>query len=384
MDVTISPVTPVEKLAKFSRRVRALSAKVGVGPIGFDLGRSALRAVQIQYGKSRPTLRSAISIDYPCSRKELLSDSKKLRRFISESMANHGFSGRKIVSCTPSENLRLLSLDYPVSDDVSEEQAIITLLAQRVDGDLSDYVIDYIPSREALTGDKRSALVAVADLKKQINYLELLRMAGLNVVGLEIGPIAIRRLVETVSRVEQIPNTLVVNCGVENTYLTVISGRRLMLDRGIKFGERYIIGRVAKALDMEYQDAYQLLYQYGVDGAVDQYDLIEGVINSGDIVETILEVIAPVFHELSREIEKVSAYVHSQLHGANIQQIFLLGSVARWPGADRYIGGMVDRPVSILNPFDSFNVNDNAKGALETSPVAGMALAAGCALSELR
>ena len=384
MDSVLSPVKSLEQLARFSRRVSSLPVTSGVGPIGFDLGRAALRAVQIQHGRFRPVLKAAVSADYPCERQELLADSKRLRKFVADSFKGRGFKGRKIVCCTPAENLRLMSLEYPVSDDFTEEQAIVSQLAQRIDGDLSNYVIDYIPSRDPGAGGKRTALVAVAEMEKQIAWMELLRQAGLQVVGLEIGPIAIRRLVENVSKLDQIPNTLVVNCGSVNTYLTVTSGRRLILDRGIRFGETDLVGRVAKALDMEFRDAWHLMYLYGVDKSMEHHELIKGLISSEDIIRTILEVITPAFHELTREIEKVSAYVHSQLRGADIQRVFLLGSVARWPGSDVYLNGLLDLPVSVLNPFESFQADPKANTALASSPVAGMALAAGCALSRLR
>ncbi len=380
-----APSSPSRKqLKSLGRRVRTLSGRIGLGPIGFDLGRAELRAVQIQHGDERAILKAAVSVKYPCPRHELFADRKNLKKFINNSLSLHGFRGNRIVTCTPSENFKLLSLEYPADDAMSEDEMILNILKQRIEEDLSDMVIDYIPVRDTGSSEHRKALVAVANLQKQIHYLELLRSAGLRVVGLEIGPIAIRRLVENISRAEQSPNTLVVNCGIEKSYLTVTSGRRLLLDRGINFGEKHLLEKLSTALEMEQRDALHLLYQYGMDATNTYIELFDGIINSQDIVGTLLEVITPLFHELVREIDKVVAYVHSQLHGADIQQIYLLGSIAQWPGADRYLNNLMNRPIRILNPFGSFHIDSNSQHALDSTALTGMALATGCALSELR
>ncbi|MCB1753930.1 MAG: hypothetical protein KDJ38_00315 [Gammaproteobacteria bacterium] len=371
-------------MVHFGRRVREISSKATYGPIGFDLGRSSVRAVQVQSGPVRPTLKAAIYKKYPCARQELFADPGLFREFVRSAMDGQGFNGRKIVTCTPAEHLRLLTLEYPVSDQVPEAQVILELVQNQVKEDISELVIDYIPSRAPGESGKRTALVAIANLQKQIEFLEMLRGAGLSVAGVEIGPIAIRRLVEKVSRIEETPNILVVNCGTESTYLTVTSGRRLMLDRGVKFGERNVVEKIAAALQMTPKEAERLLYGYGVDSSRQNEELLGGMINSRDIVGTILGIVTPAFHELTREIEKIVAYARAQLHGADIQQIYLLGSLSRWPGAERFLASLMHLPVKVLNPFESFECGVGLQSTLDSLPVSGMAVATGCALSELR
>lgn len=384
MALALKKPDPKQQLANFSRKVKTLSGKASLGPIGFELGKTSVRAVQIQHGSTRPRLRTAASSRYPMPKEELMQNSTEFRLFVRAFLKEYGFHGHKIVTCTPSADLRTLTIDYPISDVANEEQAIVEQVRRRVDEDISELVIDYLPARSGAGADKHTSLVAVANAKKQIEFLEMHRKAGLEVIGLEIGPIAIRRLVENISRVKRTPNVLVVNCGVEKSYLTVTSGRRLMLDRGVSFGEKQVVEKLASALDMNYDAVLNLLLKYGVDQNRDSVDLLGGLIASNEIVSTILEVVTPAFSEVVRDIERVASYVHAQLHGADISQIFLLGSIARWPGADVYLQGLVHRPVSILNPFECFFSDPASEKVLNHVPVAAMALATGCALSELR
>lgn len=373
-----------QQLDDFGKKVKTLGSKSSLGPIGFELGKNSLRAVQIQHGSSRPRLRSVASQAYPIPKVDLMQNVPAFRSFVRTFLKKHGFHGNKIVTCTPSDQLRTLTIDYPISDLAHEEQAIVEQVRRRVDQDLSELVIDYLPARSGAGADKRTALVAVASAKTQIEFLEIHRKAGLDVIGLEIGPIAIRRLVENISRIERTPNVMVINCGVEKSYLTVTSGRRLMLDRSVPFGEKQVVEKLANTLDMTYHDALSLLLKYGVDQNRNSVELLGGLIASSEIVSTILEVVTPAFYEVVRDIERVASYVHAQLHGADISQIFLLGSVARWPGADVYLQSLVNRPVSTLDPFECFFSDPASEKVLNHVPVAAMAVATGCALSELR
>lgn len=373
-----------QQFEDFGKKVKTLGSKSSLGPIGFELGKNSVRAVQIQHGSTRPRLRTAASQAYPLPKEELMLNTSAFRSFVRAFLKKHQFHGNKIVTCTPSDELRTLTIDYPISDVANEEQEIVEQVRRRVDQDLSELVIDYLPARSGAGADKRTALVAVASANKQVEFLELHRKAGLEVVGLEIGPIAIRRLVENIARVKRTPNVMVVNCGVERSYLTVTSGRRLMLDRSVQFGEKQVVEKLASALDMSYEEVSSLLLKYGVDQNRNSVELLGGLIESSEIVSTILEVVTPAFYEVVRDIERVASYVHAQLHGADITHIFLLGSVARWPGADVYLQGLLNRPVSTLNPFECFFSDPDSEKVLNHVPVAAMAVATGCALSELR
>lgn len=384
MALALQKPNPKQQLTDFGKKVKKLTSKASLGPIGFELGKNSVRAVQIQHGSTRPRLRTAASSLYPMPKEELMQNAAEFRSFVRSFFKKNGFHGNKIVTCTPSDELRTMTIDYPVSDVANEEQVIVEQVRKRVDEDINDLVIDYLPARSGAAADKRTSLVAVASAKKQIEFLEMHRKAGLEVIGLEIGPIAIRRLVENISRVERTPNVLVINCGVEKSYLTVTSGRRLMLDRGVQFGEKQVVEKLASVLDMTYDEVLNLLLKYGVDKNRESVDLLGGLIASNEIISTILEVVTPAFYEVVRDIERVASYVHAQLHGADISQIYLLGSVARWPGADVYLQSLVNRPVSVLNPFECFFSNPASEKVLDHVPVAAMALATGCALSELR
>ncbi|TDM08582.1 MAG: hypothetical protein C4K60_03930 [Ideonella sp. MAG2] len=73
-------------------------------------------------------------------------------------------------------------------------------------------------------------------------------------------------------------------------------------------------------------------------------------------------------------------YTASRSHGQGIDQVFLCGSVSRYPGVDRLLQSRLSLPVKVMNPFEPFEsaLNNLEHEALE--PVSSVAVATGLAL----
>jgi type IV pilus assembly protein PilM len=209
---------------------------------------------------------------------------------------------------------------------------------------LTDYVLDYVPVRvDVREGQEHSALVAAARREHVIDYLESLRKAGLSVKALDIGPLAIRRLVTAAqhSHDHDHDNILIITLGQAHTYMTVLSGRRLIFDRDISFGEHRLIRHLGSELDIDDHTASRLLRDHG---------LRAGDGNSDELAATVVEVLKPLFVELRTDINKAMVYAASETHGNSVRRIYLTGGVAEWKGIERLLGDLLDIPVSILDP----------------------------------
>ena len=88
--------------------------------------------------------------------------------------------------------------------------------------------------------------MAVSRRDDVIAYLDAMRASGLTVDALEIGPVAIRRLANALPA-SNTQMVLIVNTGFEASYLTMLSGRRLLMDQAIEFSESRVLGALAIA-----------------------------------------------------------------------------------------------------------------------------------------
>ena len=363
-------------------RARGTAARATLGPIGLDLAQDRLNLAQFSSSAAGPEVQAAASLAYPVDRDTLLASPPRLKAFLRDAWHTHGFKGRKVVSCLRPEELRILLVNYTAPDGSDDAQAIAAELRERLRGELATSIIDYLPIRNE-DGDptRRDALVVVAPRDNVVRHLDLLNGAGLEVTSLDVGPAALARLASFVNAAtgrDTHPNVLLINFGQLQSHLSVVWGRRLILDRTIDFGERALVERLSRVLDMGEALALQLLQRTGfaAPGAARSDD--------EDLARTLAEVLRPEFSALVAEINKTLVYTASRSRGRSIDQIYLLGSVGRYPGVDFLMQQLLELPVAVMNPFASFRSLLTPANQEQLKPIAGIALAFGLSLRGLQ
>ena len=361
-------------LARIRQRLPKRSTTVG--PIGIDFALEAVHLVQLEASESGiPAVRARASVPLDSSRRELMDDPKQLRSTLRNALASGGFSGRKAVVAVPSGSFRTFSINYHTGSDQSDAAAVLRVMKDRLSGPLSDYVIDYLPVNTRSKNNERLALVAVAERKLVVYVLEALRKAGLKVEALEIGPVAISRLVGIMPTEEENRNVLVINSGREASYLTLISGSDLLFDQQIEFGETTLIQQLAETLDLPGDMARALMERSGVDSDNAEEE-------DAGLVKTIGEILKPPFLRLVEEIRRVCMYAAAETRGGAVGQVYLLGSIARWPGAARMLASMADVSVAnVPDPLHGITGRDEKVTKVAQSPE--IAVATGLALRGL-
>lgn len=367
------------------------------GPIGFDLADEALNLFQVAAKNGTYRIQAAVSVPYANGRENLLASPKRFRDFVRTALRSSPFKGRRVVSCLPAGRTRLLNVSYRKSA-LNEEEVLAKAVLDRLGGRLEDYVIDYIPIRgENREPQEKKALLAICDYRETIDYLELLTGAGLDAVALEVGPAALRRLVAAMDRKNTFSTVLLINCGRGSSFLTVMTGRRLvsdttladrddlsapdqnkalMLDREVIFGETRLLSHLSTVFDITSRQAGEMLLSVGFEPPAGATPRLDG--EERELAITITEVLKPLFIELEDEVNKALIYTASETRGASIERIYLLGSIARYPGVSALLSEMFSLPVEVVDPLRQFEADPKIIDGI--GPVAGIALAAGMAL----
>jgi type IV pilus assembly protein PilM len=298
-------------------------------------------------------LQAAASLPYPAARAELLAAPAELARFVAGALASQPFQGRRVVSALPPSEVRILPLTVHLAQGQSEAQAVAKAAVEQLGVQPGSTV-----------------LVAAADEARVLDYLAMLEAARLEPVALDVGPAAIARLLAALHGSDIGQSTMLLNFGSAKSYVTVIWGRRLMLDREIDFGEEQLADAVARALDLPRATATSLLREHGIGGR-------SAAGAHADLRRAIHEVLHPACLALADELAHTQVYVASRTRGSTISRVYLNGSLARYPGIQARIGELIDVPVHLLDPFGAF-----ANGAADDKEGIGraLALAAGLAL----
>ncbi|MDI1298375.1 pilus assembly protein PilM [Methylotenera sp.] len=347
--------------------------------IGLDMGLDRLNLAQIEKLNGKVHIRAIASIPYPCSREALQTNPKILKALLKQAYASQPFKGNRVVSCLPIDQIKIITITYKRTDGQADSEAVVAELRERYKAELDNLVVDFMTLREEEPNiAQRDALVALAPRDKVLAYLDLLTNAGLDVDSLDIGPAALARLVSHAGAIHApefpaLPNVLLINFGADSSFLSIIWGRRLMLDRPVEFSENRMFARLKQVLDMPEELMIRLLYETipNADLAKDKPD---------EINQMVAEVIRPEIALLLQEINKTLVYMTSKARGKTVDQIYLTGRVARYPGILNFLREQLNVSVDILDPVEVFaaekyRLNNHILGTMP-----GIALTTGLAL----
>lgn len=370
-------------LNSITRRVRSAAQLVEVGSIGIDFSINNINLVQLGRRVNKDiALLSYCSIFYEQSREELLTSPKLLRTKLRHAVKEYGFKGKKCISSMPSNDVRILSINYTKSNKDDGDENIVSALSERIDDDLSQYVIDYLPVRSSEKEGEQQVLIALAKRDVVISYLELLRYSGLQVEALDIRPAAIKRLIYSSSPEKDHSHVLVINTGTEKSYLTITSGRRLLFDYQINIGAYAFVEKMAKILDMSYKSTLDLIEKYGFDKDINSSSASMSYVDE-EVTKSLLDVARPLLTEFIDEINRILIFSASENHGESITKIYLLGSFAHWHGMDKYLNERLKISIEALSdPLKIFSYT-NKDGLSNDVSKPDMAVAAGLALRGL-
>ncbi|MDP9109927.1 MAG: pilus assembly protein PilM [Pseudomonadota bacterium] len=364
-------------LAAFARRWLARAPGHNVAPIGVDFAAERLNLVQASLGGARAQLQAVASIPYPIERAALFEDGVGLRRFVREALRSAPFVGTRVVSTLPPAAMRIVPMTLQLVAGQSEAQAVGKAVRELLGSATAESVVDYYAVRSVdADSSERQVLVAIAPLQAVGDYLDALRSSGLHPVALDIGPSAIARLLAALHMQDYEQAVVMVNVGIDRSFLTVVWGRRLMLDREIDFCERELVDKIAGSLGLSPVLALALLREHGV-GAIERRHAND-LGAPPDVGQTLREILHPEFSQLAEELNRTQVYVASRTRGSPVTQVYLNGTATRYPNCQQRIAELTGLPVALLDPFAAFDCSQCR--SLDRIAGATLALAAGLAL----
>lgn len=355
-----------------------LGAKAAARPIGADFAATRLNLVQAELRGERWHLQAAASQAYPMPRDALLANPKELHRFVNATLALAPFQGRRVVSALGPADVRILPLTVQVAQGQTEAQAVARAAAEQLGERAAQHVVDYYQVRGAdQEGGERQVLLAAAPKAGVLSFLAMLESARLIPVALDIGPAAIGRLLAVLHGSDVGQSVALLNFGARKSYLTVIWGRRLMLDREIAFGEDMLAGAIADALDLPHDIAAGLLREHGIGAR----EAVPDAGPHGELRRAIRAILHPACQALAAELAHTQVYVASRTRGSSISRLYLNGSLARYPDIGARMAELIDVPVHLLDPYDAFP-GPATLDAQHAENATAIALATGLALRE--
>ena len=327
-------------LEKFRQKTESPAKLAGPGLIGLDIDAGQIHMCQIRPREHGTyTIIAKTSVSYSGTRDELLASPKKLKSLIDAGLNEKNFEGRRVAALMPWDDVKIILLTYKATvSDVDAE--VVSMLENRIEGSIGDYVVDYVPVRSNASDEEHMVVATLSSRAKVNTLLQALIDAGLEVDSLDVAPTALRRIVSALYTGHAADNVLMINCYHDDSYLTVISGRRLLFNQSVEFSERMLLERIASQLDITVESALNLVLNSGFQKH--QTLALASVDDQADISSTLLEIVKPCFLDLVEEINRVLVFTASETHGVPVSRVCLLGSIAHWPGAQQVLFSLLD------------------------------------------
>ena len=362
-------------LRTIARRISpALFASAGY-PVGLHLAGERLSAAQMQRTPAGVAVHAAGVLELGCPWYAMMGEPRRLKHALKAFWADHGFSGSDVIACMPQEQLKVFTVEYTAAPGQSDADAIANEVRERLQAKARRMVVDFVPVRQPSADERVKEAVVVAATHEDVTaFLNLLDAAGLNARALDISGMALRRLVTWTGRVpgEDMQNALLINIGAAASQLTVVWGRRLMVDRSIEFCEQRMFSRIARLLDMPEPAAKRLLAEHG-------FAATPGA-RPSQFHSVLREVLGPDLLTLKTEMNKTLEYAASKTRGNRVEKIFLVGGVAGYAGSAQFFGDALAKPVELLEPLALFPHRLTAPEAAGLSRHCGIAVAVGLGL----
>ena len=327
-------------LEKFRRKARSEKKPTGPGLIGLDIGTDQIHLCQIRprtHGMF--SIVAKASIDYRGGRESLLSDPAKLKALIAPALKENNFKGKRVAALMPWEEVKIILLTYKANiTDVDAE--VVKLLARRIHDSIDNYVVDYVRVRSNPSDEEHMVVGTLAKREAVDRLLHTVISCGLEIDSVDIAPTALRRIVSALYTGTAADNVLMINTYHEESYLTVISGRRLLFSQSVPFGETLLLERISRELDVSIEAAGGLIRDHGLNRKPQLLEINSA--SESEISATLLEIVKPCFLELINEITRVLVFTASETHGVPVSRICLLGCIANWPGAQQVLLSLLD------------------------------------------
>lgn len=316
---------------------------------GLDLGASSIKLVQLKQMHGKPSLLTYG--DMELSPNLLASDSPvdqdKLAGMIKQLVEDARVSTKNVVAALPSNFSYAAVITMP---KLGHDE-----LANAVRFQADKYIpmaIDQVKLDWAVLGpkpdseDELEVLLVAAPISLANKYLNVMQKAGLELLALEINPIAQTR---SLLPAEHDP-LMIIDFGSVATDMAIVTGQAPRLIRSANVGSRTMVRVLAQNLSLDEEQAEQFMRKFGL-----VHTKLDG---------QVFNALKPAVDGVVQEITKSINYFHESNPDLKVSKLIITGGTAALPGLPAYLANTTGITVEIGNPWNNISYPANLEPKL--------------------
>ena len=273
--------------------------KQKIQPIGLDVGHSLIKMIQLSCDDEAIRVEAA---EEEMIDRSLEPGSQAWRQQVVETLQTMynrgGFTGGQVISCLPSDLLKIKSLRLDTNDSAQIEEIIQTEVAQRFGMDSHRDEIRYMVAGNVYQGEeiKNEVIFFGINREQLADHIYLLEQANLTPVSMDTVPCALFRSFQATLRRREDRDVVSVFVDLGSKYTTVIigKGQEITFVKQIPIAGDQLSEQVASSLGIGIDEAIQLRVRLR-DPQTSQID----VETSRAVIDAMSSSIEDLAHEIS-------------------------------------------------------------------------------------
>ena len=275
---------------------------------------------------------------------------------------------KKVICSLPETKAFLRIISIPKMNDNEIGEAVKWEMEANIPLPLEQVYYDWQIVTEALTTEKNKInLLVVAVSKTTVDEtIEVIEMAGLEVVGLEIESIAQSRSLLCCDDYKK--TVLIVDIGDRRTSFSISKEGVPCFTSSVPLSGQSLSDVIAKGMGISFEEAEKIKLTHGI-GCDPKND-------------SLFKLVEPVLESFSQEIERsINFYLSGLGYSKNIDKIIICGGGANTKGIVPYLSKKLGREIQPGNPWSNVNLGKKLpiiekSQSLQYSTAIGLALKA--------
>jgi len=317
---------------------------------GLDLGSSSIKIAQLRELHGSPSLVTYGDIEVASNL--LSSDSEIDQNRVSElikQLAQDAKVTTKNVVASLSASQSYTAIIRTPKLSHSELAESIKFQADKVIPMAMDQVkLDWAVVGEVPETDEVDVLLVAAPNNTANKYLNIIQKAGLELLALEINPIAQSR--SLIGPADKPKCIIIVDIGSVASDIAILSNTVPQLVRSVAIGSKALNRVVSQNLGIDAGQADQFIKKFGMDQTK-----IEG---------QVFKTLKPVVDHLVEEINKSITFFQEKNPTQRVEKIILTGGTTALPGLPLYLANATGLTIEVGNPWQNISYPKELESSL--------------------
>ncbi len=308
---------------------------------GLDLGASSVKLVQLKQMHGKPSLLTYGDMELPPNL--LASDSPvdqdKLAEMVKQLVDDARVSTKNVVAALPSNFSYAAVITMPKLNRDELANAVRFQADKYIPMAIDQVKLDWVvigPKADSEDGEIEVLLVA-APISLANKYLNIMQKAGLELIALEINPIAQTRSLLAPGH----EPLMVIDFGSVATDMAIVTNQAPRLIRSVNVGSRTMVRVLAQNLGLDEAQAQQFMHKFGL-----VQSNIEGQVYAA---------LKPAVDNVVEEVTKSINYFHETNPDLKVGKIVVTGGTAALPGLPAYLANATGLMVEVGNPWNNIS-----------------------------